>query len=50
MLIDYDTDYMKNHSIFNTSDFMIVYQIYVDEIMFENASYVAYISLCKSYD
>ena len=50
MLIDYDAGYIKNYSILSILDFMIVYQIYIDEIMFEGASYVAYMSMYRSCD
>ena len=48
--VDYGADYMRNHPILSTSDFMAVYQVYVDEIMFESASYVAYMPMCGSCD
>ena len=50
MLIDYDADYIKNHSIFSTSDSMIVYQVYVNETMFESANYVVYMPMCELCD
>ena len=50
LLVGYGAGYMGNHPILNTSDFIAVYQVYVGEIMFEGASYVAYMSMCRSCD
>ena len=50
MLIDYGADYIKNYSIFSTSDFMTVYQIYVDETIFEDVNYVTYMLIYELCD
>ena len=50
MLVGYGAGYMGNHPIPSTPDPMAVYQVYIDETMFEGASYVAYMSMYGSCD
>ena len=50
VLVGYGAGYMGNHPIPSTPDSMAMYQVYLNEIMFKSASYVAYMPIYELCD